>query len=212
VAEIDDIRREADGRPSYEPGPRKKHRDRKRSGGWDSSPRKKQPTASPRSSEVAQAWYDAANRAGMDLPYDVNYLALAIQRKVIKDPVFRPLLQAEEFDKVTRLLHKMTENFWTEYVDNGVNAGNVKDFYLQEAWDDLREYARTNLRAAYLRQHGRRVDPPEYPRQKEFRDELKTVRVNSQIERMLEVETPAVELDETNRERLRSWRQARGEK
>jgi hypothetical protein len=153
-----------------------------------------------------------AGAASLDLPYDVNYFALALQRKVENDSEMVHLLG--DGDRVDRWVAKMIERWWAEYVSNDVHARNAKEFFLDVDWDDLREYARSCLRAAYLKEHGRRVPPPEYPNQRDFRQSLDQVENAGSVRRLVETaesDEPLVEreLDGDRRERLRSWRRSR---
>jgi hypothetical protein len=155
TVDIDAIRREAEGRAAYDPSQKKKRKKRATPGRTPS--KAKQPSAGLRESSWAQAWYDLAVSHGYSLPYDVNYLALALAKRVARDTEIQQILATRGAEQVDRWLHKMVERWWADYADDTVHAGNAKDLFLGEDWDDLRYYARSCLRAAYLKQHGRTV-------------------------------------------------------
>lgn len=160
----DELRREWGGKSE----PRQQTRQRPRQAGkarearrWEQEQKTKAPTASQRSSEVAQRWVDQAEAAGYHPPFNANWLAHQISTKVTKDPRMVPYLEEGRHADVQRWLDKMTDKFWDEYVDESISNRDLSSFYLDEAWEDLREYAFISLRAAYLKEHGRRVPPPE---------------------------------------------------
>lgn len=160
---------------------------------------------------LAQDWYDRGEVHGFSFPYDVNYFALALQRKIERDPEIKPFLDKGSHDQVQRWVSKMIERWWEEYADGTIHAGNAKDFFLGNDWDDLRYYARSCLRAKYLLEHGRRVPPPLYPEQKDYQDRLTGIRNRARINEFLRQqeqrpETPEeTSLDPEGRERLRSF-------
>ena len=198
------LRRELSGKREVPAG--RKPRNRRQNRYPD---RKPQPTALPLASEVAQDWFDRGNAAGFEFPFNVNYLALDIQPKIDKDQDFQRLLGLgpERHDQVRRWMLKMSERWWAEYVNGEVTQRNAKDYFLDTDWPDVKEYARTCLRGAYLKQHGVPVKPPEYPRQQEYRAELSSVGRSHRVAEILaEPSAPIVEVDEEARERLRSWR------
>ena len=168
--------------------------------------KKKQPTAGHLVSAVAADWFTRARSVGMDLPYDENYLALAIQARIDRDPDFRD----RDPGQTKRWLLKMSERWWEEYVDNTITAKRAKETFLETDWDDLKDYARSCLRAAYLRKHGVAKASPEYPRQQEYQDELTRMRVRQRAEELeAHDDLPEHRVDEGRSERLRSWRARR---
>lgn len=201
----DDIYRELSGKPAageYR-GSKKAPRRSKPAAASGRPPRR--PTAPPLASEVAQSWMDAAAVAGFDPPYDTNYLALAVQRRVDSDPEIRVMLK-DHPDRARRWLLKMVERWWAEYLTGEVTAHNAKEYFLSNDWIDLRNYARSCLRAAYLREHGRSVGPAVYENQVEYRDRLARIRLEDRLDALTREDDTVVELDETRRSRLSSWR------
>lgn len=202
------IMREMEGRPSRtgnQTPPRKQKPPR---GSQHQSTKAKQPTASERSSVAAQVWYDRGERAGFSFPYNVNYLALALQQKVEKDPRMAPLLVAGEHDKVERWLAKIVANWWDHYVDGSVTSSNAKEMFLGHDWEDVRDWAHSNLRKDYLLKHGKRVEPPAYSNQQEYQGRLEDVHRTAQINRYLASQPEEVDhqpLDPGGRDRLRSF-------
>jgi hypothetical protein len=202
------IRREMDGKPAYQPndrGRKKTHR-QKPAGRKQEPARSKQPRASQRASVAAQDWYDRGESHGLTFPYDVNYLALALQRKVERDPKMSPLLA--DGNKVDRWLAKMVANWWGHYVDGSIHGGNAKEMFLGEDWDDVRDWAHSNLRKDYVLKHGTKVQPSINPNSATFRDRLKEIHTEAQVQRYVDSQPEVGEsppLDETGRERLRSF-------
>lgn len=217
---VDQVRRELDGKPDrdYDSQPRRRTRNRPPRSGFPTRTQKKHPQASERSSLLAQRWMDAGSAAGFEFPYDVNFFALSLQRKVEGDKAMRDLLLKEDYDKVERWVAKMVERWWAEYVSNEITAANAKDYFLVTDWDDLREYARTCLRAAYLLKHGRRVTPSveALAAGRELHDRLaeksRETEVSNYVEQVLTTEEQPLELDPKGRDRLRSWREKRRNK
>jgi hypothetical protein len=207
--------REMSGKPSGTRQPPAK-RQRKSRGNQPQPTKAKQPRASLRASAAAQDWYDRGEGFGFSFPYDVNYLALAIQRKVEHDPKMSRLLA--DGDKVDRWLAKMSVNWWDHYVDESIHAGNAKEMFLGNDWEDVRDWAHSNLRKDYILKHGRKVDPSVNPNMasKEFRERLEKIHSEAQVQRYLdshpedEGERPA--LDTTARDRLRSFANRRRRK
>lgn len=218
------INRELSGKPTLDDSSPRRGSQRKRNrkeprtkAGFQAKP--KTSRASERASHLAQRWYDLGEAEGFSFPYDVNYLALALQRKVEGDKEMRPLLLAGKHDQVERWVHKMIGIWWNAvdedghggYLTNEINQRNAKDYFLDTDWDDLREYALSNLRMAYLREHGRRVSPPVYDNQQKHRERLESLRKEAVVEQHLRTleEHPELnerpEVDDDGRERLRSF-------
>ena len=219
---VDEIRRSISNKPPREYSD---SRPRRRSGskskprpGYPESHRKRHATASDRSSILAQQWVDAGNAAGFQFPYDVNFFALALQAKIEGDSEFQKLLRKDEHDKVERWVEKMIERWWAEYLSNEITPANAKGYFLDIDWDDLQEYARTCLRAAYLLKHGTRKqrDVVALADGKRFRDHMAELeaeqQVSAYVDRTLSKESTALELDPKGRDRLRSWREKRSKK
>lgn len=210
------IMRELSGKPAssgFQPK-HKRQRDRG-SRGHQQPARSKQPRASERASMAAQVWYDRGESLGFTFPYDVNYFALALQRKVEHDPRMQPFLTRGEFEKVERWLAKMITNWWDHYADGTITASNAKEFFLGNDWEDVRDWAHTNLRKDYLLKHGKRVDPPLYPNQKDYQQRLENIHKASQVQRYLEghpEEGGREGLDPEGRSRLRSFANRRRRK
>lgn len=221
-----DIRNEINGRDSrsYEPTPAKKVRTVR-------SPRRevgrsRQPQAPEWSSMLAQVWCDNAAGVEFDLPYDVNYFALALEKRVEQDPVLQKFLVKGKDEQVHRWVRKMIDLWWSPvdndgrggYLTGEVTARNAKDYFLGEDWNDLRDYARSCLRAAYLLEHGKAVAPPVYPNQQEYQSRLRTLQQRADVSRYLhEIEEGGEppeprELDEEDRKRLRSFVEKRRNK
>lgn len=222
------VRAEINGRTPGDPAekrPRPK-RERKDKPQFQAGSGRKQPTASERSSMLAQVWYDLGEQEGFSFPYDVNYFALALQKKIEHDKEIRPFLEQEKFDQVERWVSKMIEIWWNPvdndgnggYLTNEINQRNAKDYFLDTDWDDLRDYARSCLRAKYLVEHGRRIPAPLYPEQQEYQQRLQDLRKQHSVDQHLrrlqdEPEPPErTPLDEKARERLRSFADKRRKK
>lgn len=158
---------------------------------------------------AAQDWYDRGVERGFTFPYDVNYLALAIQKRVESDPKMSALL--EDGDKVDRWMAKMNANWWDFYADETITASNAKDYFLGHDWEDLRDWAHGNLRKDYILKHGKPVPPPVYPEQQAYQQRLEDLRKQAVVDAYFQrlEEEPEVEprapLDPEARERLRSW-------
>jgi hypothetical protein len=214
---VTNINREMSGKPALDEGdPRRKRASRIRPPAKQAA-RNRQPQASESASILAQAWYDEGAERGFSFPYDVNYLALAIQRKVENDPEMQPFLNKGKHEQVERWVAKMIERWWAEYADNTIHAGNAKDYFLRHDWEDLRYYARSCLRAKYLLEHGRLVPPPLYPNQQEYQDRLQEIRqresINANLRKVEEDDLPERHpVDEQARERLRSFAEKRRKK
>ena len=215
--------------PDQEPKPEKREKRQRGSRGGSRGqsgfkPKTKRPQASERASILAQDWYDQGAALGFDFPYDVNYFALALQRRIEHDAEMRVYLKHNRHDQVERWVSKMIERWYAEYVSNEIHAGNAKDFFLATDWDDLRDYSKTCLEAAWAKKHGKRKavhrftddDNETGVRNREYREELDDLRKRHAVEAYLaqvaEAEAPDVQLDEEGRERLRSWRDKRRSK
>jgi hypothetical protein len=214
VEDPDDIRRQLSGKPARgDQPPAKRQRERKQK--FRDEPRTRQPRASERSSIVAQDWYDRGTAQGFPFPYDVNYLALAIQQRVERDPEMQALLAKDEHDKVQRWLAKMVANWWDHYVDGTITASNAKEYFLGQDWDDLRDWALSNLRKDYLLRHGKRVRPTIDAGSKEYAERLEGIRKRHAVERFLDThpeDEERPELDPEARDRLRSFANRRRKK
>jgi hypothetical protein len=221
---VDDIQSEFGSNDRYRPQPGQQRKKPARTQTRTSEPRRsRQPAASHRASALAQIWYDHGTASGFEFPYDVNYFALALQRKIENDPEFRPYLVKNKHDQVQRWVAKMIEIWWNPvgsddlggYLTGDVSARNAKEMFLATDWEDLRDFAKSCLRAAYLKEHGRRVDPPIYGSQQEYQERLSRVRreetVRTYVEN-LEEASDRPEVDESARDRLRSWRDKRRKK
>lgn len=178
----------------------------------------KGPVASERASELGQRWYDLAVAEGFDLPFNANYFALALQRKIERDPEMQPFLRAGKHDQVQRWVAKMIDTWWEPvdedgrggYLTNEVTAKNAKDYFLGEDWDDLRYYARSNLRKDYVMKHGKVAPKPFYPQQAEHRARMEEIRREASVKRWLKLNdeadaNPREPIDPEARQRLRSW-------
>ena len=177
----------------------------------------RQPTANPMPSEVAQRWYDLGNQQGWEFPYNVNFLALAISERIEKDDFLVRVREKQGEDPVRRLLLKMVEVWWRDYINGEVTRRNAKEYFLDEDWDDVRYYAWSSLRAKYLKEHGVRkplkalADEGDFGR--DLQERLKALRLSQQVEDILaQPEVDRTPLDETARERLRSFREKHGGK
>lgn len=213
--------REFSGKSGYQPPA--KVRGKKKSGhGYGSrtpAPAKsKQPRASDRASFAAQQWVDHAEARGFNLPYDVNYFALGLQSKIERDPEIGSVIRTGDMDKAERWVAKMIDNWWEHYVNESVTASNAKEMFLGEDWDDLRDWARSNLRKDYLVQHGTRVPMPDYPGSREYAERLQEIHRRGVVEQYLRrlADAPPVDdrppLDVSARERLRSFANRRRRK
>ena len=202
--------REASGKPERPSTPAKKSR-RTQSRTPD---RVKQPEAAELPSLLAGSWFRLGEERGFRFPYNENYLALAIQRKVDADEDLQRYLESGRDDEVNRWLHKMVERWWAEYADEVVTESNAKEYFLDRDWSDLKYYARSCLRAAYLKKHGKPVPEPEYPNQQAYRQRLKQIHQQAQVEQVAEVEESELtgQLDPEARGRLRSFREKRSKK
>lgn len=182
------------------------------------------PDADTETSLLAQAWFDAGEERGFSFPFNVNFLALALAEKISKDPVFAKFRQDEEASagetrdqQIHRWVAKMVERWWAEYADGTITASNAKDHFLEYDWDDLRYYAHSCLRAAWLTEHGVRQARPEYPDQQKHRGELRRIREESTLtEYWSRVEDAGEEIAEPlgpeGRERLHSFAETRRKK
>lgn len=206
------ISRELRTAPQYEGNSRSGRRDRPR---LDRTPIKDRlPPASTASSEVAQAWVDLAEKAGYRLPFNVNFLAHRISERVVKDPRLRQMLLDGREDEVRRLVLKMVDRFWAEYVEAADTAANVANVFLDLVWGDLRDYSRDCLRAAYLLEHGKPrergdEDAPHY--ETELEKDLAALRMRAWLSTNEEAEPSQEhrELDPSRGEVLRSAREKR---
>jgi hypothetical protein len=218
---VDDVRKMFGDRQREYPDPRQRRKSRRpgqRPQPGFPPPRKKHAQASERASILGQMWVDLGNAAGFQFPYDVNYFALGLQAQIESDPEMQALLQRDEHDKVERWVEKMIERWWAEYVSNEIRSGTAKDFFLRTDWDDLREYARTCLRAAYLLENGSRKTPSDtyLAAGRELHDRLAEMaaqdRATTYAKKTLEADQAPLELDPKGRDRLRSWREKRRQK
>lgn len=171
MTDIRDLRREADGKKPYEPMETNKPRRNKNPRPKRGAPVAKTPLPPAKlwSSDVAESWMASASLAGFEPPYNVNYLATEIEIRASRDPHLQKLREEGREDDVHRWVAKMAELFWKtspvdgfSYVRAGDTAGKVKEIFLVDVWEDLRQYAFDSLRAAYLKEHGRVKRPPEY--------------------------------------------------
>lgn len=219
---LDEIQSEfsSDDRYRPQPGQQRKKPARTRS---QEPRRNRQPLAPAQASTLGQVWYDHGVQAGFEFPYDPNYFALALQRKIDSDSEFAPYLAKGKHDQVRRWVEKMIDLWWNPvrhddqggYLTGEVTARNAKEYFLGHDWDDLRDYAKSCLRAAYLKEHGRRVDPPIYGNQQEYQERLSRVRSEQAVRTYVEHLDEAAdrpEVDEGARDRLRSWRDKRRKK
>lgn len=218
MAEVDDIRRQLSGvtRTDENKTRVKRERSKKTTTRTQVTPRK-QPPASERSSIVAQEWYDRAVDRGFNLPYNANYLALAIQDKIQNDPRMRKFLAAGRADDVLRWAQRMVSNWWDFYVDEDITQSNAKDYFLGNDWEDLRDWALDNLKSEYNVKHGKRIPPPLYPNQQDYRRRLEDIDRQQAINRWLDthpeqVSEDAPRLDPKAHERLRSWSERQKQK
>jgi hypothetical protein len=205
------LRREMSGQaPRDAEAPRKK-RDRKSRSSAPDKPR--QPRAGFEESQVAEAWMREAESRDLAVPFDANWLALQIAERVRVDP---EMSRYPDPDQVHRWLIKMVEVWWKEWTAEGVDRRNASSMFLDVDWDDIRYYARISLRAKYLKEHGTWVEPPIYVGQQEYTQTLDEIRTAQRIKEMQkqaeEHPLPQAEVDETRRERLRSWRERRRSK
>lgn len=185
---VDALRREINGLdPDQDPAPRKKPRPRgNRAGNRGSqATRPKRPQAGEEASILAGKWYQTGNRFGWEFPYDENFFALALEPVLAKDDICQRLRDAGRPKDVSRLVEKMIEVWWRDYVNGEVKPSNAKEYFLVIDWEDVRDYSLNSLRAKYLKQHGRPVPAPEYPNQQEFQARLRAQETNARLGRML---------------------------
>lgn len=221
----DDIRRQLSGDKPFFSDQKKSAGKKKRSAsGNDRTPDKpRQPRASLEASSLGQQWYDLGTANGFEFPYDANFFALALERKISADPEFQKLIAENDRAKVDRWVTKMITLWWEEadedglggYFTNEIRPGNAKEYFLVQDWDDLRDYARSCLRAAYLKKYGRRVPMPDNPNQQEYRQRLEDVHREHQVHtyvRDVDLDAEPPKVDASARERLRSWRENRRKK
>lgn len=227
MAEQDDIRRALEGKPPWTgtPAPKRKPTAKGPRTYRQSSPQTPKTVASERSSMLAQRWYDLGEAEGFAFPYNVNFFAVALQRKVETDKEIKPFLDADKHDQVQRWIRKMIDLWWDPvdeegsggYLTGDINQSNAKDFFLDKDWDDLRDYARSCLRAAYLKEHHRVAPRPIYTNQQAYQAELQEIHDRAVVDQHLRrlEEDPAPErgeLDPEGRKRLRSFRDKRRKK
>lgn len=199
---VENIWREASGKPAYGDGDNSRTR-RKRerpayqprqSGRSTSSPGL--PVASPRSSEIAQRWVDLAEERRVAVPFNANWLAHQISVKIGSDPRMREYLEFGRHEDVKRWGIKMAEKFWDEWVQASDKPKDMSHLFLDEVWDDVRDYAFDCLRASYLKEHGRPVAPPEpVPQTEGLIEDLRTAR----FQQWLEEAAAEVNLDEDHK-------------
>lgn len=165
--------------------------------------------ASARSLTAAEHWIAAGIRAGVENPSNAAWLSHRIQTKVTRDPEMRPYLDQDLHEQVQRWLAKMADLYWSEYFYEKIKPNEAVFDFLEEAWDDVRDYAKDCLRAAYLKEHGVRVPAPEYkPREEqEMQQALSQQRFNEWVQSVrdsekIEVDRPS--LDSEHRAMLRS--------
>lgn len=217
---LDEIRAGLSGReprPAYEPRQKKSRPQKSRREYEPSGP--KQPTAPPMPSLIAQQWFDLGNQHGWEFPYNVNFLALAIAERVERDKFLVAVRTKQNEHQVQRILEKMVQVWWRDYINGEVTRRNAKEMFLDEDWDDVRYYAHTSLRAAYLKKHGKRkpikalMDEAQADFGRDLHERLKALRLNQRIEDILaQPEIDRTPLDEAARERLRSFREKHGGK
>lgn len=208
-------------KPDYRDEPRKKrtrtHRQRS-----STSERPKAPVASERASECAQRWMDLASEHGYRLPFNTNFLARKISDRVSGDKQLMQFEGTDREDDSRRWVLKMVELFWSEYVKPEDTNANVSDVFLDLCWDDLRDYAFTCLRAAYLKKYGiRRQRPDEESEaaeerrnaQARFDEERKNLKMEAWLEKCKDQigKPPPTfrKLDDKHREVLKSMRERR---
>ncbi len=180
----------------------------------------KREQAPERASMLAEVWVSTGNALGWDFPYDVNFLALALHRKIETEPEFKPYFAADRGTQVERWVLKMIERWYAEYTTEAINARNAKEYFLSEDWDDVLDYARTCLVAAHLKVTGRRIESPVYPEQQDYQDRLAEIRKREGIDGLLRKVDEAAEdarespsrVEVKDRERVRSWREQRADK
>lgn len=206
--------------PEFQPDRKKSRRDRHRR--QTTPERPKAPTASERSSEVAQRWMDLAEGFGYRLPFNTNWLAHQISDRVVHDQRFKPFLGEGRHDDVVRWLLKMVDLFWKEYVQEGDTNATVANVFFDDAWDDVREYAFDSLRAAYLKEHGVRrprkdwleENPEDVASAQELQEGLRKIRFDAWLEEAVAVSKEPIpelrKLEPRHREMLKSRREQRG--
>ncbi len=162
VLDIKDLQNELRSSPKPEFAGTKKPRQRKTTARSTKTPA---PTASTWISLIAEDWMSRAKDAGFEPPYNTNFLANAMEAKVSRDTWISDL----DEDRRNRLVAKMVELFWKtdwedgwSYVREGDTSSRIKDVFLNDCWNDLRQVSYDSLRAKYLKEHGRVVPRPEY--------------------------------------------------
>lgn len=183
---------------------------------------KKVTTPAPaEASAVGQVWYDLGVAHGFDLPFDVNWFSHRLQERVDTDRRFQRLVKDGREDDGWRLVRKMSEVWWRDYVTSEVSRKNAADFFLRVDWTDCQEYSLSSLRAAYLRDNGKVIEPTEFAKDEllEHRQRLRRIDDDQRFGeyyRDVDLDRTPPELDPTRRDRLRSFveghRQKRGTK
>jgi hypothetical protein len=89
------------------------------------------------------------------------WLSNLLAEKEAKDRLFQKVSTADAekkegvVDRTDRLWLKMCDLYWKEYVNEDVKPRRIVFDFLDECWEDLRDYAHSCLRGAYLRKHGK---------------------------------------------------------
>lgn len=207
---VDEISRELRGKREQRPETPRPKRERKRTYGPGYAKSEGLPVASERSSVVAQRWMDLAEEAGFNPPFNANWLAHQISARTVKDDRLKKMLKVGRHNDVQRWLIKMAEKFWDEYVDDSIRNKDLSGFFLDEAWEDVRDYAFICLRAAYLKEHGVAKPPveanPWYETQ--IHKQLKEAKLKAWLEeyRNSEFEESKISAGQSREERVRSIR------
>ena len=212
-----EIGRAASGRPVRDDRQRsKKARPAARRPDRGRYPERKPKVVAPhKPSMSAEKWVAAGAALGWDFPFDANWLAHKFANRMARDERMRILTAAGREDDAFRLLDKMIEVWWRDYVNGEVTHRNAVDFFLIHDWEDLEYFAYTSLRARYLKEHGKPRRPLEQDPDKvqKYQEELSTLRENQRLSEYvhnLPDEVPEVRrLDENDRQRLRSWAENR---
>lgn len=201
------LAREASGKATYQDSPAKQKRKVR---GTPGPIRKGLAPAQASASVAGQQWHDLGVAHGFELPYDANWVAHQIQARFDADGRMQRLKAEGREADAWRLVAKMIEVWWKRYVNEEVNRKNAADYFLRVDWEDCQDFAYSTLRAIYLRDHGKRVAPPEVDRetmeahQQRLREVADDKRINEFIGQVDMDATPP-QLDESRRERLRSF-------
>lgn len=183
---------------------------RKRKHGQKYETRPKTPLAPAAPSEAAQRWMDHGQQRNFDFPFDANWLAHRIQERFEADPFHQRLVELGRVEDAWRLVNKQVDMWWKHYADEEINRKNAASYFLTTDWEDCRYFSHSTLRAIYLRENGRPVEPVEQEpeavqaHRHRLEDIEETKRFREWVDTVdMDAEPPRV--DENRRDRLRSF-------